>query len=786
MKILKRVLIGLVSLLLVLILGVAGFIYWVVKNPETAWQYAESHYLPKDLKITWQDIHFEARRPSGLNFHVDWKITGLNVKKGTPYLDVPVKDIDLSLELFPKDTDKKLFIHRVSVDAPEKVEIKLEKPEQKEPEKNPFQQAQAIFSKMEKLNLLAEIKSLNVNLAKLQFASGDGKPLVLSLNASQTGEGADRLLKVQSGLTLALEKPMEINADAVLKLPNMGSESPFLEGTVSVDGAGVRTKQKFSIVSYQSRIALNSAGKVDFTSGKKQIAIQPELKVAMTENEAHTELDASFTGLPGPLVKVDHFKFRLNTPLDEDILWSEKPSTYTATAPVALFFVDKDMRRPLEASCECKIPEVLRVDVKGSTWLPNLLSEPAEAKPVLDSQITVEGVHNKLLSVDIAAKVKVDKKAKEFSLTPSLDLEAAINNFQGLRKFLDAKNVLIPAPLNLLEGTIKISSHDLVKTSEKDYVLPVSLTTNLSSPRQVVNLTTDTVVKMSADFKEVIIDVLAKIDSLQLELPPLDPMRGKPRVTMDKRILKAPPVTKPKPSKFKMYLNVSVETTKPAAIRLLSQYFKPNLPLTISLHRSANKDNTGFIQTEPFQIEYLRRKVQVEKMRIDLPKTEEEPIPVDARFRIKQTDYTVYINLVGPIQKPDISLTSEPYLPESEIISVLLYDRVSKDLVGGDAETAGNVQAAMADKAIGLFGLWAFAATPIKSFTYNPVTKVYSATVALTDDVTAGIGTNWEEATRLELRKRVSKSWVLTAAWVPATQEEEQTTNLVLQWEKRF
>jgi hypothetical protein len=131
-------------------------------------------------------------------------------------------------------------------------------------------------------------------------------------------------------------------------------------------------------------------------------------------------------------------------------------------------------------------------------------------------------------------------------------------------------------------------------------------------------------------------------------------------------------------------------------------------------------------------------------------------------------------------------MTSVPYLPENEIISVLLYDRVSSELAGSDAETAGNVQAAMADRAIGLFGLWAFAATPIKSFSYNTVTKVYTATVALSDDVTAGIGTNWEEATRLELRKRVSKSWMLTAAWVPATQNEDQKTNLVLQWEKRF
>ena len=131
-------------------------------------------------------------------------------------------------------------------------------------------------------------------------------------------------------------------------------------------------------------------------------------------------------------------------------------------------------------------------------------------------------------------------------------------------------------------------------------------------------------------------------------------------------------------------------------------------------------------------------------------------------------------------------MTSDPYLPESEIISVLLYDRTSNELVSADAETAGSVQAAVADRAIGLFGLWAFASTPIKSFSYNPATKEYSATVAVSDTATAGIGTNWESAAHLELRQRVSERWVITATWTPATQEEAQSTKLILQWEKRY
>ncbi|MBC7371600.1 MAG: hypothetical protein H7326_08550, partial [Bdellovibrionaceae bacterium] len=78
-----------------------------------------------------------------------------------------------------------------------------------------------------------------------------------------------------------------------------------------------------------------------------------------------------------------------------------------------------------------------------------------------------------------------------------------------------------------------------------------------------------------------------------------------------------------------------------------------------------------------------------------------------------------------------------------------------------------------------------FAATPIQSFSYNPLTKVYTATVKITDDLTAGIGTNWEESARLELRKRVSQKWMLTASWTP-NEAGDVEEKLVLQWEQRF
>ena len=109
-----------------------------------------------------------------------------------------------------------------------------------------------------------------------------------------------------------------------------------------------------------------------------------------------------------------------------------------------------------------------------------------------------------------------------------------------------------------------------------------------------------------------------------------------------------------------------------------------------------DKDNSGFIKTEPFEIVYLRRKMTVEKMILDLSKSEDGIIPVDARIKVEQTQYTIFIDIKGPATKPNVILSSDPYLPAADIISVLLYDKVTDQ--SGESETAGSVQAAMADR----------------------------------------------------------------------------------------
>src|SRR5690606_14163305 len=156
-------------------------------------------------------------------------------------------------------------------------------------------------------------------------------------------------------------------------------------------------------------------------------------------------------------------------------------------------------------------------------------------------------------------------------------------------------------------------------------------------------------------------------------------------------------------------LEFKVNTVKPGAIKLYHEYFKPYLPITLKM----DSQNSGgdFIRVEPFDIVYLRRRLSVKHLNLNLSQAEKEILPIDLRLQVNQTQYTVFIDVKGNLKDPQIILSTDPYLPENDIISVLLYDQTTSELGAGDAETSAGVQSAIANRALGLFGLWAFAAT---------------------------------------------------------------------------
>ncbi len=600
-------------------------------------------------------------------------------------------------------------------------------------------------------------------------------------------------------LRLKLTKPLKDNSAAGLEVDlnndavaakiagtfdgkDLAGPQPFLKLEAQAKGKDWSANVDASAALQGEMARLESS--MDLTMSESKIKAQPKMVLTLNQTEGLLKVETSVKGLPGPLVNLDNIQAELRQPFDKGYAWSARPAIFKIWGPVDLFFIDKDMRPPLEKSCRCKIPEKLVVTYEGRAWFEPMLSQPASPANVLESKLSVEGVDNKLLNLNLNAHLKVNKHRDQWIIEPRLDSVATVQSFQGLRQFLDARNVMIPAPLDVLDGKVILSAKGAVDHDDKIIRGATDVKADLSSPSQKVDVDFIFRFELARDFSALDVYVQTLIREFKIEMPPIDPVRGLPPLKADSRVL-FKPEPKANPGKFKFRVFFDVKTAGAGSVKLLSKLASPYAPVTLDINTNSKGESAGFVRLEPFTIQYLRRLVSVERLQVNLSEDEAGVFPIGGRFRLDQTSYKIYVDLAGTAEAPIVNLSSEPYLERNDIISVLLFDRTSDQLVSADADTAGSVNAAMADRAIGLFGLWAFATTPIRSFSYNAITKVYTATVQLADGLTAGVGTNWERAAHLEVRKRVSRRWVLTASWSP-TENKEQVGKLVLQWEKRF
>lgn len=777
--------------ILAVVLSVSAFLFistiaislFVFYNPGKTWELAEKYILPKDLKITWQALDVRVQRIQGLNFKIDATVEKLDIQKVSPKVHFPIEKIDVHLQAYPF-AQKKVILTNLKVGASEKLSFEAAKPSEPSEPQSPFQTLQGIFSMLEKGKSF-QIENFSIDLKEFNFKPYDGNPIIVQAKAEKIVEAPSNAVHAVAQVLIG---EMKVAADTEIWFDHFGTPEAFLKGKVQFAGFGVQLDQSLSGVQNGKEYLLLAKGKIGYEKEKIKIAAQTDLNLQLKPREGVAKLKASLSNLPGPVVKIDSLVAKITVPFENNVLWSSKASAFSLAAPVALFFVDDKMRGPLEQTCQCKIPEFLKAEIQGETWLAPLLGKPASEKDVLKATLKVESVDNKLLSLNLGAGLEMKKKGEEFSFFPTLDSRLKVHSFQGFQKFLDAKGVLIPAPLNVLEGTIDMAALGPVDANRESYNFNAQTDLNLNSSNQKVDLRAVTDITLDTKLTKMDVALKLMIQDLQLQLPPLNPIGGLPKVAPDSRILKKPKVVpvvaKNKKPAMQVNVSVEVETNRPGAIRLLSEFAKPYLPISTKV-KYTKGGTEGFVQTENFAIEYIRRTVHVEKMQIKLDEAEKNIFPVDARMRVDQADYKLFVDIKGNIKDPQITFTSDPYLSQDDIISVLIYGRTSEQLDTADSQTAGNFQAAVSDKAIGLFGMWAFAATPIQSFSYNPVTKVYTATILLADGLTAGVGTNWEESARFELRKRVSRQWVLTASWTPGEDGEVQQ-KLVLQWERRF
>lgn len=772
------------TLTLVVVLS-AGL--WVYFNPEESWQTVERHLLPEDLQISWSDIHFSVNHVKRMNWDFEISFDNISVTKLDPEVIINLEELTIDLSatiIFPRTEVeiKNFYIKSLSSVS---IRQKLDPNVKQKPfdPSDALEQVTSIVQTLQSYQDRVTLNKIDISIDKFEYQSGDSKPILASIKISKP-EVQSHKVSFEVELQDLTELAAMVNLVGSVDLKHFGTETSFMNFVINVNSNSLKVKTPISITYKDEQLKVASDIEGAYKMNSKWIRWKPQLQILADKRMLDVKLQIDINGLPGPISKLNNINVHYILPIEKGE-WLNSKGSATVKAPVPLFFMDESLKKQIEASCSCKLASFLQVKMTADVWLNRLLSSQGDGLPAIDAELRVQEVKNAIFNLNLGASLQVMRTHEKWLLNPIIDSKVHISRFKEVREILLAGQIMVPAPLNVLDGAIDLIIKSPVSVEDKsgDISIEAILSTDLQSKKQKVKVSSILKARATADFKKINIDVDASIDDLQVELPPLDPVRGMPRIARDSRIHLAPVVIQKKPS-TKINLSFKIKTLSPGAIRLLYPLADPFIPITINYGWEGDIDK-GYIKIEPFKITYLKRTVFVDSMRLNLDETADADFPIDGKFHVQQTNHKVMIRVTGTTQKPNIDLSSEPYLDRPDIVSVLLFDRTRDNLVGGDAETSGNAQAAMADKAVGLFGLWAFASTPIRSVSYNSVTKVYSATIVLGKGLTAGIGTSLDQYASLEIRKRLSKRWVIATSWAP-NESSEQAGEVVLQWEKRY
>jgi hypothetical protein len=462
-------------------------------------------------------------------------------------------------------------------------------------------------------------------------------------------------------------------------------------------------------------------------------------------------------------------------------LWHIKTSgRIKLFCPIRAGFVpvpyDPDRRIPHQ------ILGILSLQLRLSDGFPRLNTELEG-----DAQIVLDPIHSALvegggqirlhISHGVIGESVVRWKMSSFS---SLHIE--VPEFQRVVETFQRSPWAVPAPFHVLRGSVTLSIE-----GQADWMIgnfPFRLTTHLHSATQFLNLQGNGYLSV-ADYlsqAEWHLGVDGILTHFQIELPRLD-WTLPPKLLSDSRFFASwPPDKKLGYPKFHYRISLRTQVGHPALV--LTNLTRRRVPVSFQVLFSDYKRVSGLIRLASFPVEVFRRKAQMESLQLDL----RDPLSASLIFGSMQTnyaDYKIIIQIGATLERPQIHILSEPALPESQILSVLIFGRSLDELTSAESSSIGSTRSAIADQALGLASLYLLASTPIQSLAYNSSTGMVSAKVRLADGISLSLGTNTKESNAIDFQQRLGSNWSLQAG-VESSETSRGAASASLQWSRRY
>ncbi len=460
--------------------------------------------------------------------------------------------------------------------------------------------------------------------------------------------------------------------------------------------------------------------------------------------------------------------------------------------------LDKNEGYPRQAELEC---ELSADSVKKDVLIPKFSANASivarlhrSGKNLVAMTELKAGSKQELFHADLTGKAMLEftQKWKLRGLSkPDLVINAELPRFERLRALLENTPFAVPAPANSLDGQIELHGR-LEHGGESELRFLADLSTRLQGGKQHVHTRGNANIVIRnplAPRPEIGVEANVVLSDIFLEAPPMR-LQSPPRATLDSRFQsekeylesnngKETGHVKPHPIRWKL----AVTNEKP--VRISSNLLPEPLPLSIDLRLAHDKRPSGTVTLLPVPVEIFHKRAEVDKVKLTLRETS-KTIGVDGLLIYRNSEALVKILILGNVEAPRIVLQSEPPLSESQIVSLLLFNKSVQELTEEEAASSSSMGQALSDGAFGLFTLIFLSSTPIESVGYDPVSDTYSVRVRLDGRTSVSVASDFQGERQYAIRRRIGSRWAVSSALQRDEDKGSHSLLTLLEWFHRF
>lgn len=316
----------------------------------------------------------------------------------------------------------------------------------------------------------------------------------------------------------------------------------------------------------------------------------------------------------------------------------------------------------------------------------------------------------------------------------------------------------LPAPLNAMNGNINFEFSAIKGSTLEEIIIFGKLNTNLGSHDQalVINLNLSTPLDLKT-FKPGTIGVEVNLEKVILQLPKISKTSLPPQFMPDSRFRKqeAPKKTAEK----KTPLSLKLDAVGEHALNLKTNLLDETLRLNFNFDLSQDGLETGHIKILPLKTTIFKRLIHVSDLVIAFKKNIDPVINSHIEFILPE--YTIYLELEGPMSKPKYAFQSKPPLPQNDIYAVLLFGRPMADLDPDTQGAAGRTNKILSQGILSLSVLYFLAGSPVEYIGYDPDSKEAQAQIGLNSKTSLRVGTKGAGQNSTGIRRSLGKGWYI-------------------------